>query len=43
MKGRAHIRGDLDSLNTAIVMQLLVDLNEQDNISLIMVTHDVGS
>eukprot|EP01095_Lingulamoeba_sp_RSL-Kostka_P001110 TRINITY_DN1158_c2_g1_i1.p1 TRINITY_DN1158_c2_g1~~TRINITY_DN1158_c2_g1_i1.p1 ORF type:complete len:391 (+),score=152.28 TRINITY_DN1158_c2_g1_i1:108-1280(+) len=33
--------GDLDTVNTAIVMKLLTDLNKK-GISLIMVTHDVG-
>jgi ABC-type nitrate/sulfonate/bicarbonate transport system ATPase subunit len=34
--------GDLDTLNTAIVMKLLTDLNKNKKITLIMVTHDVG-
>lgn len=34
--------GDLDTLNTAIVMKLLTDLNREKKITLIMVTHDVG-
>jgi putative ABC transport system ATP-binding protein len=34
--------GDLDTKNSAIVMKLLTDLNQQDNITLVMVTHDVG-
>lgn len=33
--------GDLDSINTAIVLKLLLDLNKE-GISLLMVTHDVG-
>jgi len=33
--------GDLDTVNTAIVMKLLLDLNKE-GITLIMVTHDVG-
>jgi len=33
--------GDLDSVNTAIVMKLLTDLNKE-GITLVMVTHDVG-
>lgn len=33
--------GDLDSVNTNIVMKLLTDLNRENNITLIMVTHDV--
>jgi len=34
--------GDLDSTNTAIVMKLLLDLNRNEGITLVMVTHDVG-
>jgi len=34
--------GDLDSLNTCIVMNELVTLNMEQNITLMMVTHDVG-
>jgi putative ABC transport system ATP-binding protein len=34
--------GDLDTVNSAIVMDLLLDLNKRDGITLIMVTHDVG-
>merc|ERR1712059_227075 len=34
--------GDLDTKNSAIVMKLLTDLNQKDNITLVMVTHDVG-
>jgi len=34
--------GDLDTTNTLIVMKLLVDLNKQQGITTIMVTHDVG-
>jgi len=33
--------GDLDTINTAIVMKLLLDLNAE-GITLVMVTHDVG-
>jgi len=33
--------GDLDSVNTSIVMKLLTDLNKE-GITLVMVTHDVG-
>lgn len=33
--------GDLDTKNTNIVMKLLTDLNKEDKITLIMVTHDV--
>ncbi|GAM21386.1 hypothetical protein SAMD00019534_045610 [Acytostelium subglobosum LB1] len=34
--------GDLDTVNTSIVMKLLTDLNRDENITLVMVTHDVG-
>eukprot|EP01098_Paradermamoeba_levis_P003349 TRINITY_DN153_c0_g1_i1.p1 TRINITY_DN153_c0_g1~~TRINITY_DN153_c0_g1_i1.p1 ORF type:complete len:428 (+),score=146.09 TRINITY_DN153_c0_g1_i1:57-1340(+) len=34
--------GDLDSVNSLIVLKLLTDLNKHQNITLIMVTHDVG-
>jgi len=34
--------GDLDSINTCIVMQQLIELNRDSNITLVMVTHDVG-
>jgi len=34
--------GDLDSMNTCIVLQQLLNLNSSDNITLVMVTHDVG-
>lgn len=34
--------GDLDTVNTSVIMKLLTDLNKQENITLIMVTHDVG-
>jgi len=34
--------GDLDTVNTAIVLKLLLDLNKNDGITLVMVTHDVG-
>jgi len=34
--------GDLDSINTCIVMEELISLNRNDKITLIMVTHDVG-
>ena len=34
--------GDLDSMNTILVMKLLTDLNKEENITLVMVTHDVG-
>jgi len=33
--------GDLDTINTAVVMKLLLDLNKE-GITLVMVTHDVG-
>lgn len=32
--------GDLDQKNTLIVMQMLMELNEKDGITMIMVTHD---
>ena len=34
--------GDLDTVNSAIVLDLLLDLNKRDGITLVMVTHDVG-
>jgi putative ABC transport system ATP-binding protein len=34
--------GDLDTVNTLIVMQLLTELNQKNNITMVMVTHDVG-
>jgi len=34
--------GDLDTVNTSIIMKLLTDLNKNENITLVMVTHDVG-
>jgi putative ABC transport system ATP-binding protein len=34
--------GDLDSVNTLNVMKLLTDLNRDENITMIMVTHDVA-
>lgn len=34
--------GDLDTANTAIVMKLLTQLNKDEGITLVMVTHDVG-
>jgi len=34
--------GDLDSINSCIVLQQLLKLNAEENITLIMVTHDVG-
>jgi len=34
--------GDLDTVNTHIVMKLLTELNQQQKITLIMVTHDVA-
>lgn len=34
--------GDLDSRNTEIVLKTLMDLNLQDKITMIMVTHDVN-
>lgn len=32
--------GDLDTKNTLIVMQMLMELNEKDGITMVMVTHD---
>jgi putative ABC transport system ATP-binding protein len=32
--------GDLDSKNTEIVMKLLMELNVQENVTMVMVTHD---
>lgn len=34
--------GDLDSRNTKIVLDILIKLNRDENITLIMVTHDVN-
>jgi len=34
--------GDLDSGNTLIVMKQLIELNKKQNITLVMVTHDMG-
>jgi len=34
--------GDLDTVNTSIVMKLLTDLNKDHGVTLVMVTHDVG-
>ncbi|KAJ4457336.1 putative ABC transporter H family member 2 [Paratrimastix pyriformis] len=34
--------GDLDTVNTEIVMRLLLDLNRKDGITLLMVTHDMN-
>jgi putative ABC transport system ATP-binding protein len=34
--------GDLDSRNTAVVMNLLTELNQKQKITLVMVTHDVA-
>jgi len=34
--------GDLDTVNTLVVMKLLQDLNRKENITMVMVTHDVG-
>eukprot|EP01097_Dermamoeba_algensis_P000427 TRINITY_DN1148_c0_g1_i1.p2 TRINITY_DN1148_c0_g1~~TRINITY_DN1148_c0_g1_i1.p2 ORF type:complete len:165 (-),score=40.71 TRINITY_DN1148_c0_g1_i1:493-987(-) len=34
--------GDLDTVNSLIVLKLLTDLNKQQKITLIMVTHDMG-
>jgi len=34
--------GDLDTKNTTIVMKLLTDLHQKDNITLVMVTHELS-
>ncbi|PRP76045.1 hypothetical protein PROFUN_01761 [Planoprotostelium fungivorum] len=34
--------GDLDTVNTHLVMKLLADLNREEKITMIMVTHDVA-
>jgi putative ABC transport system ATP-binding protein len=34
--------GDLDTKNSDMIMKLLIDLNKNNNITMIMVTHDVG-
>jgi putative ABC transport system ATP-binding protein len=34
--------GDLDTRNTHIVLDILLKLNEKENITLVMVTHDVN-
>jgi len=34
--------GDLDTVNTHIVMKLLTELNQKQNITMVMVTHDVA-
>eukprot|EP00771_Trimastix_marina_P000837 gnl/Trimastix_PCT/1870.p1 GENE.gnl/Trimastix_PCT/1870~~gnl/Trimastix_PCT/1870.p1 ORF type:complete len:501 (+),score=144.05 gnl/Trimastix_PCT/1870:31-1533(+) len=34
--------GDLDTKNTEIVMRMLLDLNKQEGITMIMVTHDMN-
>ena len=34
--------GDLDTVNSALIMELLISLNKQQGVTLIMVTHDVG-
>jgi len=34
--------GDLDTVNTLIVMKLLTKLNKEENITMLMVTHDVA-
>jgi putative ABC transport system ATP-binding protein len=39
---RLFDRGDLDTVNTLVVLKLLIDLNKQHGITLVMVTHDVG-
>jgi len=34
--------GDLDTKNTDLIMQIIVDLNIKDGITVVMVTHDIG-
>ena len=34
--------GDLDTRSTDIVMKILIDLNQKEKITMVMVTHDVG-
>jgi len=34
--------GDLDTVNTHVVMKLLTELNQKNNITMVMVTHDVA-
>eukprot|EP01119_Soliformovum_irregulare_P018591 TRINITY_DN5736_c0_g1_i1.p1 TRINITY_DN5736_c0_g1~~TRINITY_DN5736_c0_g1_i1.p1 ORF type:complete len:398 (-),score=124.06 TRINITY_DN5736_c0_g1_i1:198-1391(-) len=34
--------GDLDTVNTLVVLKLLMELNQKNNITMVMVTHDVG-
>lgn len=34
--------GDLDTRSTDIVMKILIDLNLNEKITMIMVTHDIG-
>jgi len=34
--------GDLDTVNTLVVMKLLTDLNQKQDITMVMVTHDVS-
>lgn len=34
--------GDLDTRSTDIVMKILIDLNQKEKITMIMVTHDVA-
>ena len=34
--------GDLDTVNSALIMKLLVSLNQKKRITLVMVTHDVS-
>jgi putative ABC transport system ATP-binding protein len=34
--------GDLDTRNTDIVMKILLDLNQKEQITCVMVTHDVA-
>lgn len=34
--------GDLDTKNSDLIMKIIVDLNLNDKITIIMVTHDTG-
>lgn len=34
--------GDLDTKNSDLIMKILLDLNIKENITMIIVTHDVG-
>lgn len=34
--------GDLDTKNSDLIMKILLDLNVKENITMVIVTHDVG-